>query len=625
MRLLILVTVMILLKFSGDSHAASAATEKKQGLSDPCLSAAFKTKIAKAILSDSVKAEALNYAFKKACRIDLIDLTPTAGYLELLDLLRISREQYETAGAISSVVLKKLEGLGVVKQDIRTGKDKVEGWQLVIDAKAKADMRIRSASALASNGYLFIEAYHQLSGFPELIDERRVILDAIERTAHEILNHSDENEDGRIGWGRLWFKGADGTLLHTSTPAQNLYFGGYTYFPRVDTNGRPTCEQSWPLEEETFDHAHNVMFLLEAYLVTRDLDLSRRIIAIAGKSFDDTFAEGGSNEQQASRKWYYWKQLGKQHQPDLEKCTAGREIKNTNLRMGLALLAFSEILARNRDHLKNDPELNFDSSKYLERATQVIATNNLEIFTNNNFGYQGAYSREVELKQQLRAGRLVYDRTQIAAGLDAPLLRDLKKIIADGNKRMNQGLPEKVTICSGSATAPQVDRDIAGSCWNHLGFEAEDYFRLARFTEAWLPEQRPRLQEYLDAIARNLAAAKIIHNGRNSEYAYYFPAKAEKAVSNEVVNATYYGFFCVAKNISKKPAAAMLPEAHRQFFESLAGMCGIVPEATPETGVTWVKGYKFYELYLEADRFYVSPADWMIANNKKSWLLVDRK
>lgn len=616
MRLTILVAVIILLKFSVNSYAVPFANERKQGLPDPCLSVAFKMKIAKVILSDSVKAEALNYAFKEACQIDLIDLTPTASYLELLNLLRISREQYETAGAISSAVLKKLERLGVIKRDTRTGKEKADEWQLVISPQAKMEMRIRSASTLASNGYLFVEAYHQLSGYPGFIEERKIILNAIEKTASEILNYSDENRDGRIGWGRLWFKGPYGTLLHTSNPAHNLYFGGYTYFPRIGVEGQSACERSWPLEEETFDHAHNVMFLLEAYLVTRDRDLSRRIIAISGKSFDDIFAEGGSNEQPGGLKWYYWKQLGKQRQPDVEKCTLGREIKNTNLRMGLALFVFSEILVRNRDHLKSDPELNFDPSKYIERAAQVIATNNSEIFTNNNFGYQGTYGREIELKQQPRAKRLVYDRTQIEVRLDAPLLGDLRKIIFEGNKLANQSLPEKVTICSGGATVPQIDRDVAGSCWNHLGFETEDYFRLARFTDAWLSERRSRLQGYLDAIARNLAAARIILNGRNSEYAHYFPVRAEKSVSNEVVNATYYGFFCIAKNISKKSAVALMSDVYQRFFEDLPGLCGSVPEAAPETGVTWVKGYKFYELYLGADRFSVPPDDWLLARKK---------
>jgi hypothetical protein len=617
----------IFICFFGKAQALALDSAKNHEVSDFCLSPKnglekgnigwnFERKINQALVTDPVKAEALLYAFQRACRTDLIDLTPTAKYLELIELLRISQEEYEKTGVISTAILKRLEGIGVVKQDIRNGQGKAVGWQLVIDAKAKAEMRIRSAATLASNGYLFIEAFHQLSGLPELQNERKVFLSAIEKTANEILKYPDENGDGRIGWGRVWFKGKDGLLLHTTVPAQNMYFGGYTYFPRADAAGRPTCEESLPLKEEAFDHAHNVMFLLETFLVTRDLDLAQRIVTTVGKSFDDTFAEGGNYEQLGSRGWYYWKQLGKRHRVDMEECEVGREIKNTNLRMGVALLAFSQILTRNHEQLKNNSTLAFDPAIYLQRARQVIATNHHEIFTNNNFGYQGAHSRDIELNQQPRAGRLVYDRTQIPVGLDAPLLRDLKNIIADGNKLAGRTLPGKVTICSGSTTSPQIDRGVAGSCWNHLAFEAEDYFRIARFTDAWLPDQHSEIDEYLDAAARNLAAAKIMHDGRNSDYAHYFPAIAAKGVSNDVVNAAYYGFFCMAKNIAKKPSVAALPKSNRQFFEGLSGLCNSIPEETPETGVTWKKGYKFYELYLAADRFNVPADDWLLKNKK---------
>ena len=88
MWLIIVIMVAMLFTFSGNSHAAPSINEKKQGLSDLCMLAAFKAKIGKVILGDPVKAEALSYAFQRACRNDLIDLTPTASYLELLDLLR---------------------------------------------------------------------------------------------------------------------------------------------------------------------------------------------------------------------------------------------------------------------------------------------------------------------------------------------------------------------------------------------------------------------------------------------------------------------------------------------------------------------------------------------------------
>lgn len=181
----------------------------------------------------------------------------------------------------------------------------------------------------------------------QIFKTKKVFLEAIEKTANEILKYSDENGDGNIGWGRVWFKGKDGLLLLTTVSGQSMYFGGYTYFSRADPTGRPTCEESLPLKEEAFDHAHNVIFLQETFLVTRELDLAQRIVATVGKSFDDTFAEGGNYAQLGSKGWYYWKQLGKRRRVDLEECEVGREIKNTNFRMGVALLAFSQILTRN--------------------------------------------------------------------------------------------------------------------------------------------------------------------------------------------------------------------------------------------------------------------------------------
>lgn len=597
-------------------EASDFCLTAKNGVQNGNINKNFEKKINQIFASDPVKVEALLYAFRRACRIDLIDLTPTTKYLELIDLLHNSRRQYEATRVIPPFILKKFEGVGVVKQDISNGQGKTVGWQLVIDAKVKAEMRIRSAATLASDGYLFVEAFHQISSFPELLNEKKVFLDAIEKTANEILKYPDENGDGRFGWGRVWFKGKDGLLLHTSLPAQNMYFGGYTYFPRADAAGHPTCEESLPLKEEAFDHAHNVIFLLETFLMTRDLDLAKRIIATVGKSFDDTFNEGGNHEQIGNKGWYYWKQIGERRKLGLQECEVGREIKNTNLRMGLAILAFSQVLTRNHHFLKNDGELLYKPSKYRERADKVIAANNYEIFSNNNFGYQGTHSRIVELSQQPLGKRTVYDRTQITVDLNAPQFHDLKKIIADGNKIAGRKPAENMTICSGSTTSPPIDRGVAGSCWNHLAFEAEDYFRIARFTDAWLPSQSSEINEYLDATVRNLAATKIMHDGRNSDYMHYFPEIAAKGVSNEVINSAFYGFFCMAKNIVQMPSVAILPQSNRQFLEGLRSLCNSLPKETPQTGVTWKKGYKFYELYLAADRFNVPAEDWLLKNKK---------
>jgi hypothetical protein len=356
---------------------------------------------------------------------------------------------------------------------------------------------------------------------------------------------------------------------------------------------------------------------LEAFLVTRDRSLAKRILQTVGKSFDDTFDEGGSHKQLGPQGWYYWKSLGKQRHTNQVDCDVGREIKNTNLRMGLALLAFSEILLHNREELEKDQWLAFSAEKYFNRAMQVIRTNNYEIVENNNFGYQGTNSRDVELRQEPDRKLLAYDRTQRAVGFNEDAIGDLKDVIIAGNEVLRKDPPTNVTICGGSASAPVGDRDVAGSCWNHLAFESEDYFRIARFTNAWGRNDRIRLREYLDAIIRNLAAAKILFDGRESRYAHYFPRTAESAVSNEVVNSAFYGYFCLARNIVKdQSTVATLPITHQRVLGNLAEICEGMPLETEQTGVTWKKGYKFYALYLAADRFDIPNDNWLLANKK---------
>lgn len=578
----------------------------------------FKNKLEQAILNDPVKVQALSQALSIACRSDLIDLSQTPTYRRLKELLRVAREEYESKGAISKETFKSLaQEVGVSREDVNNGRGKLIGWQLVIDKKVKDGMRIRTAASLASHGYLFIEAFHQLSRLVDFQPERKVLLDAIEKTAKAILDNPDENEDGRFGWGRLWFKGKDGLLLHTTVPAQNMYFGGYTYFPRADSLGQATCEESLPLKEEAFDHAHNGIFLLETFLVTRDRSLAKRILLTVGKSFDDTFDEGGAHKQLGAQGWYYWKSLGKQRHMNQVECEVGREIKNTNLRMGLALLAFSEILLHNREELGADPALSLNVEKYFDRAMQVIRTNNYEIYERNNFGYQGANSRDVELLQEPDRKLPVYDRTQVAIGLNDEVSGDLKDVIIAGNRVIKKDPPASVTICGGSVNAPVGDRGVAGSCWNHLTFEAEDYFRIARFSNIWGGNDPVKLREYLDAIARNLAAAKILHDGRESRYVHYFPRTAQKVVSNEVTNSAFYGCFCMAKHIiHDRSAVANLPIPHQNIFGNLAEICEAMPSETAETGVTWRKGYKFYEVYLAADRLSISSDDWLLTNKK---------
>lgn len=575
-------------------------------------------KLKRVIQNDPVKIQALSQALSIACQTKLTDLTETPKYRKLKELLGIGREDYESKGVISDDTLRLLEQeVGVTKEYVTNSRGAVVGWQLVINKNTKAELKIRPAASLASHGNLFIESFHQLSKLPGFRAELRVLLDAIEKTARTILDSPDENGDGRYGWGRVWFKGKDGLLLHTSVPAQNMYFGGYTYFPRADPSGQMTCEPSVLLKEETYDHAQNSLFLLEAFLVTRDRSLAKRILETVGKSFDHTFDEGGLHEQLGAQGWYYWKSLGKQRQASQVECEVGREIKNTNLRMGLALLVFSEILMHNQEQLEKDPGVSFNREKYFDRAMQVIRTSNYEIFENNNFGYQGVNSRKVELFQEPDRKLPVYDRTQTTVGLNDYEIGNLKDVIIAGNKVLKKDPPVSLTICGGSATAPLTDRGVAGSCWNHLAYEAEDYFRIARVTNAWGGNDGIKLREYLDAITRNLAAAKILHDGRESSYSHYFPRTAEEAMSNEVVNASYYGAFCMARHIiNDQHVVPSLSMAHQRLLGSLTEICEGMPLETEETGVTWKKGYRFYELYLAADRFDIPNDNWLLTHKR---------
>ncbi|MEK7671122.1 MAG: hypothetical protein AAB344_02765 [Bacteroidota bacterium] len=575
----------------------------------------FKNKLEQAISNDPVKVRALSQALSMACRSDVIDLSQTLKYRRLKELLRIAREEYESKGAISTETLRSLkQEVGVTREDVNNGRGKLIGWQLVIDKKVKDEMRIRTAASLASYGNLFIEAFHQLSRLADVQPERQVLLDAIERTARAILDNPDENEDGRFGWGRLWFKGKDGLLLHTSVPAQNMYFGGYTYFPRANSLGQATCEMNLPLKEEAFDHAQNTIFLLEAFLVMHDRPLAERILLTVGKSFDDTFDEGGAHKQLGDQGWYYWKSLGKQRHMNQVECDVGREVKNTNLRMGLALLAFSEILLHNREELEKDQRLGFSAEKYLNRAMQVIRTNNYEIFEKSNFGYQGANSRDVELLQEPDKKLLVYDRTQITVEFHEDAIGDLKDVIIAGNEVLGKDSPPSVIICGGGLSEQVGDRGVAKSCWDHLALEAEDYFRIARFTNAWSGNGRVKLRECLEAIARILSAAKILYDGRESRYAHNFQQTAQGPVLNEMVNLAIYGFSCMARHLAhEQTALTELPMAHQRVLGNLAEVCEAMPTITEKTGVTWRNGQRFYQLYLSADRFSIPSDDWLLS------------
>lgn len=238
----------------------------------------------------------------------------------------------------------------------------------------------------------------------------------------------------------------------------------------------------------------------------------------------------------------------------------------------------------------------------------------MEIISNNNFGYQGAESRNVELKQEPLSNRLVYDRTQKEVDFGTPFLQELIGIVYSGNRLEGFKNPDKAIICSGDVDSPSVDRGVAGSCWNHLAFEAEDYFRLMRILDFWPSTTTTETARYIDPMIRNLAAASLVIEGRKNRYAHYFPNSKSIAVSNDVVNAAQFGFFCMARNLSNRPSMYVMPKAHQDFIRHASSICNSTPPESVETGVTWKRGYKFYELYLSADRLSIPEGDWLLAH-----------
>lgn len=580
------------------------------------IGAAFERKVRDIFRDDRWKVEALLYAFPQACRSDLISLVPSAEYSQLLQSLQRARKEYETTGVLSSATMVAFGDQGVTRREIPNPRGGQQEWQLVISDQALSKLKIRHAADLTSNGLMFIEAYYQLSSYPEFAGELRIFLEAIEKSAREIIEHSDENHNGIIGWGRLWVKGRDGAILHSSVPLHNMYFGGYTYFPRMDAFGNPTCERSPALQEETFDHGYNDLFLLETYLLTHERRLAEDIISLVGRSFDDTYEDGGTAGPGKSG-WYYWKQLGKKTGTALPKCVEGRQIKNTNLNMGVALRLYAEILRRNSEEgvVK---AMGGGQRKYGVRGEKVVSTNDWEIFANNNFGYQGMESRSVEAAQEPSSPRLLYDRTQQEMNLDASFLGELRGIILAGNRVDNRVTPEKVILCSGDTATPSRDVSTGSSCWNHLAFEAQDYFRLMRYEDLWMAAGSGRGRAYLDAMTRNLAAAKVVLDGRRDRYARSFPDERGAPSVNETIEIAQYGYFCMARKISSQPAVRTLPKAHQKFLESVSAICDDAPPESVSPAVFWRRGHTFYELYLSADRLRVPAEAWLLSYKRST-------
>lgn len=170
---------------------------------------------------DLVKSDALLDAYQRAMKP--IDLAPSLEYRKLIDILIKAAKESPDGTWLSPDSETKLARVGVTRQNILDRNGHISSWNLIIDPHAKKSMQIQSAASLASNGFLFIEAYHQISGNPQFTSEAQHFLQAIEKTASEIIKYPDENGDGRFGWGRVWFKGRDGLLLHSSDSRTQCY------------------------------------------------------------------------------------------------------------------------------------------------------------------------------------------------------------------------------------------------------------------------------------------------------------------------------------------------------------------------------------------------------------------
>ncbi len=66
-------------------------------------------------------------------------------------------------------------------------------------------------------------------------------------------------------------------------------------------------------------------------------------------------------------------------------------------------------------------------------------------------------------------------------------------------------------------------------------------------------------------------------------------------------------------NAHEQSALTELPIAHQRVLGNLAEICETMPPITEETGVTWMNGQNFYQLYLSADRFSIASDDWLLS------------
>ena len=432
----------------------------------------------------------------------------------------------------------------------------------------------RSAASVASVGLLAVEAFHALRDEPGFCAEATLLRRAAEQGAASIAAQADLNGDGRLGWGRLWIKGR---RVH----GYNLKNGGYTYF--TDAAGCSLgsfagVRMNEAYREEAFDVAHVSLFLLEVALATRDAALARRLVQVVRRAMDDSWDDGEAVDALSPPGWYYWKTLG-------GPCEIGFRVKNTNLRMGTALGLLHRLL------LGSDPAYAAAGrSRYLLRARAILRTNDDELFRRHNLGYFGSGGRNPELGARLA-------KTQRPQRLPPDV-----RALLDGAP--GRGSAPDGVLCGGAARPRPPARDeieLAGSCWNHLPFEAEDYLRIYRYGLAG--DGKEAIRRTARRVAANLSASAVLFA---PEYGHYFASEDGDEASNAQVNASYYGFFCLARGFGAMLPAVRQPrldEAARRFLrERPAAVCARTPAA-------WHRGYKFDELYLASGRLALRPDD----------------
>lgn len=194
--------------------------------------------------------------------------------------------------------------------------------------------------------------------------------------------HQNYKTQNTFGWGRFWPE---------SEGASHVHNGGYTYF-----YDEPNCSVdqvgsliSRPYQEETFDTAYAVEFLVDAFQVLKPIDsASDSWYSAALRSLDTFLAKNGTSYKYADQfsvgstsHLYLYKTTG--------ACEKNYLIKNTNMLMGAAYDSASSVL-------RSYPSpVTLSESDLRGVADKILFANNNEISNKKNFGYY-SYRHQVE-------------------------------------------------------------------------------------------------------------------------------------------------------------------------------------------------------------------------------------